>query len=98
MFGLRRCVRIACEPIPWSGQGGQTNEEKQQPISEPSFFVNRYNMRKNKLPKGLQKGEKISGKTPLGAPLDPKLVFDSKSEYTAAPKWSQGPKKSLQVI
>ena len=36
-FGLRRRVRIAYEPIPWSAQGDPQIEEKQGLISEPFF-------------------------------------------------------------
>ncbi len=39
VFGRRRRVRIAYEPIPWSTQGDQKNEEKNQHISEPPFLA-----------------------------------------------------------
>ena len=42
MFGLRRRVRIAYEPIPWSAQGDKKNEEKKQPISEPLCFSKKH--------------------------------------------------------
>ena len=98
MFGLRRCVRIACEPIPWSGQGGQKNEEKQQPISEPSFFVKNIICEKTELQKVSKRVREFRGKRLLGHLWIPSLFFDSKSESTAAPKWSQGPKKSFKVL
>ena len=37
VFGLRRRVRIAYEPIPWSAQGDAQIEEKKGLISEPFF-------------------------------------------------------------
>ena len=40
MFGLRRRVRIAYEPMLWSAQGDQKIEEKKQAISEPLFLAN----------------------------------------------------------
>ena len=75
MFGLRRRVRIACEPIPWSAQGDQQIEEKKQPISEPLFLAEKMKNCEKRAPKGLQKGEFISGVAPLGAPLEPKADF-----------------------
>ena len=65
------------------------------------IFCRKIICEKNRAPKGLQKGKGISGKTPLGAPLDPKLIFDPKfwkSESIAAPKWSQGPKQNSKII
>ena len=55
VFGLRRRVRIAYEPTPWSAQGDQKNEEKKQPISEPLFFTKNIEMLKKRAPKGTQK-------------------------------------------
>ena len=75
MFGLRRRVRIAYEPIPWSAQGDQKIEEKKQPISEPLFLAKTMEIFKKRAPKGLQKGEFISRVAPLGAPLEPKAAF-----------------------
>ena len=40
VFGLRRRVRIAYEPIPWSAQGDPKIQEKQIHFSEP-LFVNK---------------------------------------------------------
>ena len=97
MFGLRRRVRIACEPIPWSTQGDQKIKEKKQPISEPPFLAKKSKILEKRAPKGLQKGEGISGVAPLGAPLEPQADFDSKSEPTAPPKCSQGPKNASKV-
>ena len=75
MFGLRRRVRIAYEPLPWSAQGDQKIEEKKQPISEPLFLAKKLKMLGKRAPKGLQKGDHISGKAPLGAPLEPEADF-----------------------
>ncbi len=59
VFGLRRRVRIACEPIPWSGQGYPKFEEKQSHISEPLFYGQKLKIFKKCAPKGLQKGDFI---------------------------------------
>ena len=75
MFGLRRRVRIACEPIPWSAQGDQKIEEKKPPISEPLFLAKKTKIFKKRAPKGLQKGDGISGQTLLGPPLEPQADF-----------------------
>ena len=75
MFGLRRRVRIAYEPIPWSAQGDQKIEETKQAISEPLFLAKTTEIFKNKAPKGLQKGDGISGQTLLGPPLEPPADF-----------------------
>ena len=48
VFGLRRRVRIAYEPILQSAQGDPKNEEKRESISEVFLLgSNRENMRKN---------------------------------------------------
>ena len=65
MFRLRRRVRIAYEPIPWSAQGDPKIEEKKEPISEPLFVNKKCEKDENKAPKGLQMGEGISGVAPL---------------------------------
>ncbi len=75
MFGLRRRVRIAYEPIPWSAQGDQQIEEKKQPISELLFLARMLKILEKRAPKGLQKGDFISGVAPLGAPLEPQADF-----------------------
>ena len=75
MFGLRRRVRIAYEPIPWSDQGDPKIEEKTQPISESLFLTKKHENLKKRAPKGLQKGDFISGVAPLGAPLEPQADF-----------------------
>ena len=41
VFGLRRRVRIAYEPIPWNAQGDPQIEEKKGRISEPCFLANK---------------------------------------------------------
>ena len=101
MFGLRRRVRIAYEPIPWSAQGDQKSEEKKQPISEPLFLATNYKNIQKRDPKGLQKVPKCSslfwGFCPLGHLWSPKLIFDSKSEPTAPPKVPQGPEKGSKM-
>ena len=68
VFRLRRRVRIACEPIPWSAQGDPEIKEKTSHISEPTFLLNKCKNITNKIPKGVQKGEGISGVAALGAP------------------------------
>ena len=96
MFGLRRRGRIAYEPTPWSAQGDPKIEEKKENISEPLFLAKNTKICENIVPKGLQKGDFISGVAPLGAVLGhawcPKPFFDPKNEPIAPPKWPQGPK------
>ena len=89
-FGLRRRVRIACEPIPWSAQGDQKIEEKKPPISEPLFLAKTTEILKKRTPKRLQKGEFISGVAPLGAPLEPQADFWCKKWAHSAPKVPPG--------
>ncbi len=90
VFGLRRRVRIAYEPIPWSAQGDQKIEEKKQAISEPLFLAKTTEIFKKRAPKGLQKGEFISGVAPLGAPLEPQADFWCKKWAHSAPKVPPG--------
>ena len=42
VFRLRRRVRIACEPMPWSAQGDPQIKENTLYISEPTFLVRKY--------------------------------------------------------
>ena len=69
MFGLRRRGRIAYEPIPWSAQGEPTIEEKTVRNSEPLCLGKHFKKYEKWIPKGLQKGEFISGLALLGAVL-----------------------------
>jgi len=103
VFGLRRRVRIAYGPIPWSAQGDQHIEERKGHISEPFFFSKHIgNIRKRRAPKGLQMGEFISGVAPLGAPLPsfgaPIRFCYTKNEPTVSPKCSQDAKMTPQMI
>ena len=50
-------------------------KKKTPPISEPLFLAKTTEIFKNKAPKGLQKGEGISGQTLLGPPLEPQADF-----------------------
>jgi hypothetical protein len=50
-FRLRRRVRIAYEPIPWSAQGDSKIEEKKEPISELLFLVKNVKNTKKELQK-----------------------------------------------
>ena len=96
VFGLRRRVRIAYEPIPWSAQGDQKIEEKKQPISEPLFLTKKATIFKKRAPKGLQKGDFISGVAPLGAPLEPQADFWFKKWAHSAPKVLPGTEKCFK--
>ena len=95
VFGLRRRGRIAYEPAPWRAQGDPKVEEKKGRISEAFFLGKKYKNKKN-TPKGLQKGDPETGKTPLGAILGhvwcPKPFFDPNDEPIAPPKCPQRPK------
>jgi len=51
VFRLRRRVRIAYEPIPWSAQGDPKIEEKKEPFSEPLFLVKKLKNTKKELQK-----------------------------------------------
>ena len=95
-FGLRRRVRIAYEPIPWSAQGDQKIEEEKQAISEPLFLAKTTEIFKQRAPKGLQKGDFISGVAPLGAPLEPKADFWFKKWAHSAPKVLPGTEKCFK--
>ena len=50
-FRLRRRVRIAYEPIPWSAQGDSNIDEKKEPISEQLFLVKNVKNTKKELQK-----------------------------------------------
>ena len=101
VFGLRRRVRIAYEPIPWSAQGDPKIEEKKEHISEPHFFSKKCKNYQKRAPKGLQMGDFISGVAPLWRLLGhlwcPKPFFDSQNEPTAPPKCPQGPKITSKI-
>ena len=86
VFGLRRRGRIAYAPIPWSTQGDPKIEEKKEHISEALFLSKKYKKYEKLAPKGLQKGEFISGVAPLGAPLEPQADFWCKKWAHSAPK------------
>ena len=98
VFRLRRRVRIACEPIPWSAQGDQQIEEKKQPISELLFLARMLNILEKELQKVSKRVTLFPGWRLLGHLWSPKLIFDSKSEPTAPPKCSQGPKNASKMI
>ena len=66
VFGLRRRVRIAYEPIPWSAQGDPKSKKKRD-IFQNRFFSNKkMKMYEKRAPKGPQMGEFISGVSALG--------------------------------
>ena len=75
MFGLRRRVRIAYEPLSWSDQGDPQIEEKQERVSSMSFLHINTKMYQKITPKGVQKAEGETGVAPLGAPLAPQSDF-----------------------
>ena len=60
VFGLRRRVRIAYEPILWSAQGDPKIEEKRDTFQNHCFYRKNTKMYENRAPKGLQMGEGIS--------------------------------------
>ena len=94
VFGLRRRGRIAYEPVPWSAQGNPKIEEKKKHISEALFLTKNTKRCENIVPKGLQKGDFISGVAPLGAVLGhvwcPKPFFDLKNEPIAPTSGPRG--------
>ena len=94
VFRLRRRVRIACEPIPWSAQGDPKIKEKTWLISEPTFLIKKCkNMRERGLkrsPKGWGDfGAGATGRT-FGAPI----CFWTQKVY---PKCSQNNLKGAKV-
>ena len=94
-FGLRRRVRIAYEPIPWSAQGDQKNEGKTPTYFRTALFSKKIgHVQKKKLQKVSRRVPPKRGWRLLGHLWSPKLIFGSESEPTASPKVPQGPKKS----
>ena len=75
MFGLRRRVRIANEPIPSSAQGDPKIKEKKGHISEALILAKNVKMYEKRAPKGFQKADSEKGVAPLGAPLEPQVDF-----------------------
>ncbi len=100
VFGLRRRVRIAYEPIPWSAQGDPKSKKKRD-IFQNRFFSKKMKMYEKRAPKGLQMGEFISGVVPLWRLLGhfwrPKPFFDPNKEPTAPPKCPWGPKVAQKL-
>ena len=66
VFGLRRRVRIAYEPILWNAQGDPKIEEKKGHISEALILAKNVKMWEKRVPKGLQKVASEKGVAPLG--------------------------------
>ena len=97
VFVLRRRVRIACEPIPWSTQGDQQIKEKKATYFRTALLAKKTKMFKKRAPKGLQKGEFISGVAPLGAPLEPQADFWFKKWAHSAPKVPPGTEKCSKI-
>ena len=78
VFGLHIRGRIACEPIPKSTQCDPKFMEKTN-ICKTHYFLDKIHEKSRKFtPKGIQKGDLISGVLPLEAPLAPQYVFLSK--------------------
>ena len=75
MFGLHIRGRIACEPIPKSTQCDPKIMEKTNMCKTHDFLPNMNEKSRKLTPKGIQKGELISGVLPLEAPLAPQSVF-----------------------
>ena len=94
--GLPRHVQIVCEPIPWSAQGDQQIEEKNRLIQN-RVFAKEWTMVINELQEVSKRVTPKRGKRLLGHLWSSKLIFDSQSEPTVPPKWSQGPKKKTQT-
>ena len=96
MFGLRRRVRIAYEPIPWSAQGNRKSKKKQQPISELVFLAEQTEIFKKRAPQGLQKAASEKGVATLGAPLEPQVDFWFKKRAHSVPQSAPGTEKMLK--
>ena len=89
VFGLRRRVRIAYEPIPWSAQGDPQIEEKKGRISEPCFLAKKLKKSKKELHKVSKRvkgnwGWRLLGT--LGAPLVLQAFFWFQKWAHGAPK------------
>ena len=100
VFGLRRRVRIAYEPIPWSAQGDPKIKEKNKRISEPLFLAKIRRYTKIKKTKRSPNGWLSFGGGASWAALGTLLAFQSVlwppevspscfSEPTAPPKCPQ---------
>ena len=75
MFGLHIRGRIACEPIPKSTQCDPKFMEKTDMCKTNDFLLKIHEESRKLTPKGVQKGEEISGVAPLWAPLAPQTVL-----------------------
>ena len=95
MFGLRRHVGIAYEPILWNAQGDPQIEEKNGHISEALILAKNVNMYEKRVPKGLQKVASEKGVAPLGRLLGhlwfPNRFCYTTNDPTAPPKCPRGP-------
>jgi len=97
VFGLHRRVRIVYEPILRSAQDDPKNEEKRESISEVFFEGPNTKICEKMVRKGLQKGEFISGVSPLGRPW---RTFGVQSRFftkKVKPKRSKNVPKGLKV-
>ena len=86
VFGLRRRVRIAYEPIPWNAHCDPKLKKKTNTFKKHLFW---HKISENvwKLPpKCVQKSDSISGVAPVGAPLAPHAVFWHEKCMQSAPK------------
>ena len=72
-------------------------KKQKQPISEPLILAKKTEMFKKRAPKGLQKGDSISGVAPLGAPLEPQVDFWFKKWAHSAPQSAPGTEKTLKL-
>ena len=94
VFRLRRRVRIACEPIPWSAQGDPKIKEKTWHISEPTFLIKKCKNMRKRGPKSCPKGWGDFRGGGLGGALDglwrPNLFLNTKSMPKVLQKWLQG--------
>ena len=94
VFGLRRRVRIAYEPILWSAQGDPKIEEKKEPISEPFFFLKKTNNTKKKLQKVSKWVSLFRGWRLFGGSWD---TFSAPSSF-GPQKWAHNAPKVLSGI
>ncbi len=75
VFGLHIRGRIAYEPIPKSAQCNQKIIKKTNICKTHDFLLKISTKTTQNTPKGIQKGELVSGVLPLEAPLAPQSVF-----------------------
>ena len=99
---MKKCVRTApaCTDCIWAHplerSGWPKNWRKTATYFRTPVFNKKATVFKKRAPKGLQKGDFISGVAPLGAPLEPQADFWFKKWAHSAPKVLPGTEKCFK--